>query len=451
VIFGAVTTAFADGNFDPTFGNGGRLLIDVSVDHSDVLKRMILRPGNKILMAGSCGHPQSEGSTSLYPEFCITQLLADGSYDGNFGPGGVGYLRFDYFAGWFNSSDLVDMIVLHDGRIALLGTYTAGGKMLLAVLLSDGSALDANVGGGKGYLELQFGNATSAPTSLVQQSDDEILIAGYANGAANNVDFAVARLLKDLSGFDTSFGTNGSQTIAFDLGGPGGGDDDICFAVRLQSNGKIILAGYANDAPSGSSVPEIALVRLDAHGARDTTFGSNGDGRVHYLVQTAAALMDAQIDAGDRIVLGGATASATAQEWLIDRLTPDGARDPTFNQGNPQFFPQLPSSGGNVVKLALTADGIFAIGVTPRTSAITPNYFAVARLNWNGSLDARFGNGGRTYGSFTATTDIDTVGVGIAVGNGGLMVAGQQTQAGPDQKFGIGRLQYDQIFSYGFE
>jgi hypothetical protein len=101
--------------------------------------------------------------------------------------------------------------------------------------------------------------------------------------------------------------------------------------------------------------------------------------------------------------------------------------------------------------LALTADGIFAIRNSARASTSEANYFAVARLNWNGSLDARFGNGGKAYGSFTATSDIDSNGLDIAVGNGGLMVAGTQTQAGPDKKFGIGRLSYDQIFSCGFD
>jgi uncharacterized delta-60 repeat protein len=443
-----------EGSFDPGFGDGGRLLIDVSVGHGDVAHRMVLRPGNKILMAGSCDHPQGEGSTATYPEFCVTQLLPDGSYDGTFGPGGVGYLRFDFFPGWFNSSDLKDMIVLHDGRIALFGTESAGGKMLLAVLLADGSALDSNVGDGKGYLELQFGNATSSPASLVQQADNKILVAGTAIGVNGNPDFAVARLLADFSGFDTPFGSGGSQTVAFDLGGPSGDDTDQLSAVRLQSTGKIILAGYSSFAPTtGTIMPEIALARLNVDGTRDTTFGSSGDGRVHYVVETEAVVVDAAIDAGDRIVLGGAAATETAQ-WLIDRLSPDGMRDPAFNQGSPQTFPVPPMpdiGGGSVARLALTNDGIFAIGISPRTSDATTGYFVVARLNWNGLLDARFGNGGKTYGSFTATTDLDTTGVDIAVGNGGLMVAGTQTQSGPDDKFGIGRLRYDQIFSYGFE
>jgi hypothetical protein len=53
------------------------------------------------------------------------------------------------------------MIVLHDDRIALLGhTIGDGGvvdpSFLLEVLRADGTALDATVGEGSGYVQSQF-------------------------------------------------------------------------------------------------------------------------------------------------------------------------------------------------------------------------------------------------------------------------------------------------------
>lgn len=53
-----------------------------------------------------------------------------------------------------------------------------------------------------------------------------------------------------------------------------------------------------------------------------------------------------------------------------------------------------------------------------------------------------------------STNDASTNAADIIVGNGGLMIAGTQTLSGTDSdtsKFAIGRLQYDQIFSSGFE
>jgi uncharacterized delta-60 repeat protein len=451
-----------EGDFDPAFGDGGRLVVDVGAQTNDNVNALVVRPDGKMLMAGSCVYVTPLGHAGY--TFCMTKLRADGSYDDSFGPSGTGYLEFEHFSGWpTTDASLADMIVLGDGRIALLGNTVGQSPttFLLAVLLADGSALDASVGG-TGYMQLQFGGYPSTAARLVQQPDGKILVAGAANGFSGNSDFAVSRLLADFSGFDLQFGSAGSQLVAFDLGGPTGDNTDACNAVTVQSNGKIVLTGGSITTPANSppSAAVISLARLTAGGVLDPSFGPDGNGRVHYSAgQAVAFAQDGQADAGDHIVvagIGAASAGATTGSWIIDRLTPDGASDPTFNQGNPQVFYQPPGNGGSPTRLALTSDGIFAIGTTPRAIAGTTNYFAVARLNWNGSLDARFGNGGRAYGSFTATRDVDTSAIGIAVGNGGLIVAGTQTQSitgdsANTHKFAIGRLQYDQIFSFGFE
>jgi hypothetical protein len=162
-----------------------------------------------------------------------------------------------------------------------------------------------------------------------------------------------------------------------------------------------------------------------------------------------ALAIDAQIDGADRIVLGGeflTAIPATEAKWLVDRLSADGGRDAAFNQGNPKIFSApLNNGGGSVQRLALTKDGIYAIGQTLRAPPPgTDTFFSVARLHPNGSLDSRFGDAGQFYGSFTSTNDVDAQGIDIAIGNGGVMVAGAQTQSvmqGNTFKFAIARLQ----------
>ena len=98
-----------EGSFDPTFGIGGTQIVNVSVlGTSDQSARLILRSDGKLLMGGSCLYQLLDIQE---PTICLTQLLADGTYDGNFGPGGVGYLEFDHFAGWPSITGLIDMIV----------------------------------------------------------------------------------------------------------------------------------------------------------------------------------------------------------------------------------------------------------------------------------------------------------------------------------------------------
>ena len=440
------------GHFDPAFGNGGRLVVDVSVESTaDRLSRLAVRAGGKLLMGGTCEYLDEFNVKT--DTFCVTQLRPDGAYDGTFGPGGVGYVQFNTFAGWPRGSSVLDMIVLRDGRIALVGVDQDGSHPLLGVLLADGTALDATVGGGKGFIEFPLSTqaGTSAPESLVQQPDGKVLVAGAAPGVNGNLDFAVTRLLANFSGADTSFGSNGLQAVAFDLGGPAGDDSDICASIRLQSDGRIILSGIAITTPAGQpkTGAEIALTRLNSNGTRDFSFGNSGDGRVHYAAGGVALAIDAQIDGADRIVLGGEWATAlpaTEGKWLVDRLTADGGRDAAFNQGNPKIFSApLNNGGGTVQRLALTKDGIYAIGVTLRAPPpATETYFSVARLHPNGSLDSRFGDDGQFYGSFTSTNDVDALGTDIAIGNGGVIIAGNQTQSvlhGNTFKFAIARLQ----------
>ncbi len=355
------------------------------------------------------------------------------------------------------------MLVRSDGSIALLGqTYddnTVEQVFLLGILRSDGTALDSTVGGGSGYFKSSFGGLPGTAQSFVQQPDGKILVAGKATGLNGNLDFAVARLLADLSGLDTTFGSAGAQTVAFDLGGPGGNDNDQCAAVRLQSDGKIVLAGFAPTSTSPQTSPgsEIAIARLNSDGARDLTFGTTGDGRVHYTAgEDLAIAFDMQIDTSDRIVIGGLAAmnGATTEQWVVDRLSRNGQHDANFNHGNAQLISQPPGNSGYVQRLALTNDGIFAIGITPRAPGNSANYFAVAHLNVDGSLDSRFGNGGRSYGSFASTNDSGSYGADIIVGDGGVSVAGTESLSGTNgntSKFAVGRLIYDRIFSYGFE
>ncbi|QBB70148.1 hypothetical protein ELE36_07090 [Pseudolysobacter antarcticus] len=454
-----------EGAFDPTFGSGGRLLVSAGTQGGDQPIRMVQRSDGKILMSGTCDYPYPGGAGYPAHTFCVTQLLADGSYDGNFGPGGVGYLDFNRFASWPLNSYLVNMILLQDGRIALLGyqldsNNNLGHSMLLGILLADGSALDTSVGAGNGYLLLQFGGAMSDGSSLVQQTDGKVLVAGDAIGINGNQDFAVGRLLADLSGLDASFGSGGSQTVAFDLGGPGGDDTDVAESVSLQSDGKIVLAGFSVSSAAGATTVnttrQAALTRLNVDGTRDLTFGSAGDGRVHYAAgQGNLVPVDSRIDASNRIVLAGVAeaSGATTTQWLMDRLSPDGSRDFTFNGGQPQLFAPPPGYGGYAFRLALTNDGIFAIGNVLRATQMSTNYFAVVRLDSNGAFDSKFGNAGRIYASFTSNNDTDTSGIDIAVGKAGLTVFGQQVQSsssGTTRKFGVGRLQYDQIFANDF-
>ena len=63
---------------------------------------------------------------------------------------------------------------------------------------------------------------------------------------------------------DTTFGTGGKVTTAI-------GSDDAASSVAIQSDGKIVAAGY-----SSTVVNDFALVRYNTDGSLDTSFDSDG-------------------------------------------------------------------------------------------------------------------------------------------------------------------------------
>ena len=100
--------------------------------------------------------------------------------------------------------------------------------------------------------------------SVAIQSDGKIVAAGYSDDGSND-DFALVRYNTDGS-LDASFDGDGKVTTAI-----GSGADQAC-SVAIQSDGKIVAAGYSNNG----SNEDFALVRYNTDGSLDTNFNSDG-------------------------------------------------------------------------------------------------------------------------------------------------------------------------------
>lgn len=86
---------------------------------------------------------------------------------------------------------------------------------------------------------------------------------------APDYDFAVARYTA-AAVLDTTFGTGGKVTTPFGTGS----DTAAGYAVAIQSDGKIVVGGYAHIAADGHN--EFAVARYNSDGSLDTTFSSDG-------------------------------------------------------------------------------------------------------------------------------------------------------------------------------
>ena len=117
-----------------------------------------------------------------------------------------------------------------------------------------------------GKVTTEVGSTDDFARSVAIQSDGKIVAAGFSSNGSD-WDFALVRYNTDGS-LDTSFDTDGKVTTAI------GSGDDHAVSVAIQSDGKIVAAGYSDNGSDN----DFALVRYNTDGSLDASF--DGDGKV---------------------------------------------------------------------------------------------------------------------------------------------------------------------------
>jgi uncharacterized delta-60 repeat protein len=126
---------------------------------------------------------------------------------------------------------------------------------LLAILSADTptpcqpGTLDTSFNG-TGTVTTSIGSSNDDGNSVAIQGDGKIVVAGYS-GFFNSRDFAAVRYNSDGS-LDTSF--NGTGIVTTSIGSSG---EDEGYSVAIQSDGKIVVAGFSNNG----SNHDFAVVR----------------------------------------------------------------------------------------------------------------------------------------------------------------------------------------------
>ena len=226
---------------------------------------------------------------------------------------------------------------------------------------------------------LSFGKALSVMTLLMT------VAAGVAYAQSGTPDPAFGHLGRVLTTFGTGF--------------------DEAFAVALQPDGKIVVAGHS-DAPSGDL--NFAVVRYNPDGSLDTTFGlpgvitnfrtdvpDDGPDRPSRNSNDGARAIAIQAD-GKIVVAGYSDAPSGDSNFALVRYHPDGSVDTTF--GDNAIFPgtTLLDFRDNFTDearaIALQADGkIVVVGYSNAPTGVDGN-FALVRYHPNGTIDTTFGD-----------------------------------------------------------
>lgn len=405
--------------------------------------------------------------------------------------------------------------------------FTNIGLLVLSALLvvsafGNTVSLDTTFNG-TGYRLQTVGAENASGYSLAVQTDGKIVVAGRTRTTSENDQFALIRLNADGT-LDTSFGTGGTafspanvkatgwdpkvliqpdgkillgatawmtqqQTYAFIVMRytSGGVPDttfnntgyatanvpasfwDICNAMDLGADGKIVLVGQALTTPGQATDWDIAVVRFNADGSTDTSF--DGDGAIK--IGTAPADEEAHsvmVQADGKIVVGGRE-TTDREKFLLMRLNTNGSTDTSFATGGSTIF-QIDFVNNNFTSLARQSDGKILAGGGGKITRFTKDgvrdmsfatngvqsgtgtiekveirviggdkflvgtRYGVKRFMRNGAVDTNFSTG------FTVSGNLCYMGA-LGVQSDGKAVLGGycSTNSGNNSKFAIARFQ----------
>jgi len=355
-----------NGTLDTTFGSGGI----VTVDNTGGFFALAIESNGKIVAAG-------ESSSTASPFVQVARFDTNGTLDSSFGTGGFTTTTAIPFTP-FNAT--VALALQSNGEIlvaasspGLLARFTASGQ-LDTTFGTGGIANLANVG------PALTDTAPSLPTKIIALANGKILVSAGVPGPTPAALASIVSRYNSNGSLDTTFGAGGLAASVVSAS-----------AMALESNGKIVVAGAVISkvaVPPASNDVGFGIVRYNANGAVDTTFGTGGAAIVDFgAAAPLSGPFAVAIQSNGDIVAGGAAAlgpenASVNSAFGLTRVTSSGVLDTSF--GSDGIVLTTIQSGSPVFSfvtgLAIQSDGkIVASGTTIPDLGFTTGSANVAR------------------------------------------------------------------------
>lgn len=395
---------FMPENSAPSFVSFGKLITPVG-PADDYALDVAIQADGKILVGG-----YSDNALQSNYDYALVRYNSDGTLDTGFGVDGKVVTAIG-----LSDDEAKSLCVQSDGKILLAGQSWNGEQWAFTVVRynSDGS-LDSSFGSQGIVISpiafSEYGN------DVTLQADGKILLAGSSwDGSKWN--FAVARYNSDGSP-DTTFGDDGSLTV--DMGAYGSAG----YEVLVQPDGKILLTGV-------SDYHGTAMLRLNADGSLDQSYGSNGKIITDFQWGVSSALLP-----DGKLLVAGSLIDGTFN-FAVAKYNSDGSPDTGFGVNGLATYDFAGNESGS--DIVVQPDGKILIVGTGAVDAGNGTDFALIRLNADGGLDASFDGDG--YVSSAIGTWNDS-GLGIALQDDGrIVVVGRAI--GQNYDFAIARYNPD--------
>ena len=340
----------ADGSPDPTFNNGaGKVVNNPNEKTYDLVVGTEILSDGRILLAASSSHVENDKNTGISSpqDIVLARYLANGQPDPSFGTNGIRIVGD-------SQTQPSEMVVQADGKILVVGskmTSPAYYKMTLLRYNSDGTP-DLTFGNG-GSVVTEFDSSTYNKTSrgmeIAVQADGKIVAVGSAPPPTSDQrlqsGFAVVRYNQDGT-LDQTFSGDGKFAgfIWADDGtwrphGDRAWGDNFARDLHLNDDGSMIIAGttFRGTTTAGQDDMQLSLIRLDADGTFDTSFGANGyvtTGPVPGVMYPYITFGNLIVGPDGKMIIGGATSvQGIGYRPFMTGYNADGTLDATFGAG----------------------------------------------------------------------------------------------------------------------
>ncbi|MDQ3897047.1 MAG: RCC1 repeat-containing protein [Actinomycetota bacterium] len=272
----AVTRLDPNGQRDPTFNGGTVLALDDRWTYGNA-RHVTLQPDGKLVVTGAAS-PTGGDSTRRVSAVAVLRLTPSGALDGSFGDRGLVRTDLD---GWEQYDGGVFAAVRPDGRIVVAGTTSSASFSdvppvhQIMVQYTATGALDPTFGNGGIVVNPVLGTATSA----VMKPNGTVVTTGdvqYGRSERGNTRSVVLTAYRPDGALDTRFGAGGSTVThapnVEEAGVTVSGANGYGEAIALDARGRLVVAGLASGWPSS----DLALLRYNGAGGLDASFGRAG-------------------------------------------------------------------------------------------------------------------------------------------------------------------------------
>jgi uncharacterized delta-60 repeat protein len=295
----------ANGTLDPSFDGDGKVITDMIPGGivQETAKAVAIQPDGKIVVVG-------DTRVGLPFAFALARYNPDGTLDSSFGNGGKVTSGV--------SGRTFAVVIQPDGSIVVAGDDTATEDFRLARYTTNGS-LDSSFGSG-GQVTTDLGGSPNTARNIVLLPDGKLLASGDPFGNGTTLEHTDLVQYTANGTPDGSFGAGGKITLSGQRVGRG---------LIRQPDGKLILVGSLLIGSGATATTDFAVMRLNANGVPDSSFGSGGLVTTEITALQQESANDVTLQPDGKILVVGQAGS----QFGIVRYTVNGTLDITFGNG----------------------------------------------------------------------------------------------------------------------